>query len=248
MSPPSTANPFPRLTSVLRCPICGHEQEEIMPTDTCRIVYTCPACQTVLHPQPGDCCVFCSYGTVPCPPVQLETQARGIENEGPMPIIALQQALDPLISTFNALHESPRLLALVSPTCPECVFGAESVRHVVEVMPSLQALLVWLPMLDSDTPATIDQTATRFVHPRIHRFADPHRLAGTHIARRLSDGDWIAWDCYLLYAPGVMWEHDLPLPNQWFHQLDGKSTDPARQRCGPALLPALEDGVQQLTH
>jgi hypothetical protein len=23
-----------------------------------------------LRPKAGDCCVFCSYGTVPCPPVQ----------------------------------------------------------------------------------------------------------------------------------------------------------------------------------
>ena len=25
---------------------------------------------TFLKPKPGDCCVFCSYGTVPCPPIQ----------------------------------------------------------------------------------------------------------------------------------------------------------------------------------
>jgi hypothetical protein len=23
-----------------------------------------------LKPEPGDCCVFCSYGSVPCPPIQ----------------------------------------------------------------------------------------------------------------------------------------------------------------------------------
>ena len=27
-----------------------------------------------LRPKPGDCCVFCSYGTVKCPPIQ---QQRG---------------------------------------------------------------------------------------------------------------------------------------------------------------------------
>jgi hypothetical protein len=26
----------------------------------------------VLQPKPGDCCVFCSYGDVPCPPIQQE--------------------------------------------------------------------------------------------------------------------------------------------------------------------------------
>jgi hypothetical protein len=24
----------------------------------------------VLKPKQGDCCVFCSYGSVPCPPIQ----------------------------------------------------------------------------------------------------------------------------------------------------------------------------------
>lgn len=23
-----------------------------------------------VKPKPGDCCVYCSYGTVPCPPIQ----------------------------------------------------------------------------------------------------------------------------------------------------------------------------------
>jgi hypothetical protein len=66
---------FPQLSSTIRCPACGAEHAEIMPIDACRIVYTCPTCQAVLHPQPGDCCVFCSYGSVPCPPVQWESAA-----------------------------------------------------------------------------------------------------------------------------------------------------------------------------
>ncbi|HEY7997903.1 MAG TPA: GDCCVxC domain-containing (seleno)protein, partial [Pseudolabrys sp.] len=27
-------------------------------------------CGERLKPKPGDCCVFCSYGSVPCPPMQ----------------------------------------------------------------------------------------------------------------------------------------------------------------------------------
>ncbi len=32
---------------------------------------TCPACGVRITPNKGDCCVFCSYGSLPCPPVQL---------------------------------------------------------------------------------------------------------------------------------------------------------------------------------
>jgi len=41
-----------------------------MPTDACQWFYECKGCGTVLRPAPGDCCVFCSYGTVKCPPIQ----------------------------------------------------------------------------------------------------------------------------------------------------------------------------------
>ena len=34
------------------------------------VLLDCKPCGALLKPKPGDCCVFCSYGTVPCPPVQ----------------------------------------------------------------------------------------------------------------------------------------------------------------------------------
>lgn len=58
------------LQSVLNCPQCGHAKEETMPTDACQWFYECENCKAVLRPRAGDCCVFCSYGTNPCPPIQ----------------------------------------------------------------------------------------------------------------------------------------------------------------------------------
>ncbi|MFX6907659.1 GDCCVxC domain-containing (seleno)protein, partial [Acinetobacter baumannii] len=46
-------------------------KEEIMPTDACQYFYKCTNCETVLKPKQGECCVFCSYGTVACPPIQM---------------------------------------------------------------------------------------------------------------------------------------------------------------------------------
>ena len=60
------------LKSVITCPECGHSKEETMPTDACQFFYECERCHTVIKPHQGDCCVYCSYGTVPCPPVQDE--------------------------------------------------------------------------------------------------------------------------------------------------------------------------------
>lgn len=56
----------------ITCPQCGHDAIEDMPTDACQYFYECKGCGEILKPRPGDCCVFCSYATVPCPPVQTE--------------------------------------------------------------------------------------------------------------------------------------------------------------------------------
>ncbi len=60
------------LESVITCPACGACAAEQMPTDACQWFYECAACKTLLKPKAGDCCVFCSFGTVKCPPVQQE--------------------------------------------------------------------------------------------------------------------------------------------------------------------------------
>jgi hypothetical protein len=63
------------VTAMITCPACGGEATEPMPTDACRYLYTCGHCGVTLRPRPGDCCVFCSYGNVPCPPQQAERGA-----------------------------------------------------------------------------------------------------------------------------------------------------------------------------
>ena len=61
----------PVLESTLTCPECGVAKVETMPTDACQYFYECTACHTLLRPKTGDCCVFCSYGSQPCPPIQI---------------------------------------------------------------------------------------------------------------------------------------------------------------------------------
>ena len=57
--------------SVITCPLCGHEEHERMPTDSCQFFYDCRGCGELFKPNPGDCCVYCSFGTVKCPSMQL---------------------------------------------------------------------------------------------------------------------------------------------------------------------------------
>ncbi len=51
-------------------PACGGRTEARMPGGACQFSFDCPLCGRVLRREPGDCCVFCSCGTVPSPPVR----------------------------------------------------------------------------------------------------------------------------------------------------------------------------------
>lgn len=58
------------LQSEITCPKCGHRKMETLPTDVCLLKYTCEKCKADFFPKNGDCCVFCSYGSIKCPSKQ----------------------------------------------------------------------------------------------------------------------------------------------------------------------------------
>ena len=75
---PTMVHRIMQRVSTITCPACGHRAAETMPTDACMFFYLCRGCGTRLKANAGDCCVFCSYGDVPCPPMQ-EPRAAGGE-------------------------------------------------------------------------------------------------------------------------------------------------------------------------
>ena len=63
------------LESTITCPECEFQKTEIMPVDSCQVLYECQECNDGSSAQgTGDCCVFCSFGTTPCPPIQRARQ------------------------------------------------------------------------------------------------------------------------------------------------------------------------------
>jgi hypothetical protein len=58
------------LQTTITCPTCGYQKQEEMATDACQYFYQCEKCKCVIRPMDRDCCVFCSYGSVKCPPKQ----------------------------------------------------------------------------------------------------------------------------------------------------------------------------------
>jgi hypothetical protein len=84
------------LQSSITCPECDHTKLETMPTDACQYFYECTGCGAVLKPKQGDCCVFCSYGSVRCPPCKL-AQAAALR-QFPRPLFGRRRSLGVMVS------------------------------------------------------------------------------------------------------------------------------------------------------
>jgi hypothetical protein len=84
--PDPSLHPEPDVVSVLTCPHCGFAETLDMPVDACLFFHECARCHVVIRPNAGDCCVFCSFGSAKCPPVQVDginacCRRPGEENE-----------------------------------------------------------------------------------------------------------------------------------------------------------------------
>ena len=60
-------------SNIITCPNCGSRSKEVMPENACQYFWQCPKCKTILKPLQNDCCVYCSYGDIVCPPKQMDS-------------------------------------------------------------------------------------------------------------------------------------------------------------------------------
>lgn len=171
----------------------------------------------------------------------------------PQQVRVLGDDLAPLRSAFNENADQWRTVALVSPTCSECVLGAEVVeKEITRRYPASQvdALVVWIPMLETDSEKAARAASTIFSPDRVTQFYDSRQVLGTLYAQKtfagfferarqsLSADHWLAmalddrievrrpqWDLYMLYAPGVSWQGEAPpMPTHWIRHL-GRGED-----------------------
>lgn len=78
----------------------------------------------------------------------------------------LDASLSRLKAEFNRDTSKPRLLALFSPTCGGCVYGARALQQEARAASwaaeGAEVLVVWLPMLESDNEREARKSARRF--------------------------------------------------------------------------------------
>jgi hypothetical protein len=130
--------------------------------------------------------------------------------------------------SFDADVLLPRLLFLVSPTCEVCVTGAMAAADTMLSLPrseDFRLYILWLPVLETDTLLAAEQVQARLpADDRLRHFWD-HDLRLSHAFHRALQLEQrprphrIAWDIFLLYGAGVVWNADPPVPEFWMHQL-----------------------------
>ena len=149
--------------------------------------------------------------------------------------------IDALRAQFNATPaEAVRVVALLSPTCIVCQYGAGVVRTLFQVTPNmaLTGLVVWVPMMDADTVDEARKEAARFFDDRVTHLWDGQRMVGDAFADTLGLTG-TAWDVYLLYPAGVRWESALPpAPEFWMHQLPSVTHASAERLLMPGVFAA----------
>jgi hypothetical protein len=147
--------------------------------------------------------------------------------------------LDALRTAFNAHPEKERVLAILSPTCGECIKGHEVMQQLFKCFASdrLSGLIVWLPMRPGDDASAATVQAGTFTDDRLLvQGWDADREIGKAFEKTLGLTR-TAWDVYLVYEPGIAWEGALPpKPSYWMHQLAEDSGADQRYCLNPATL------------
>jgi hypothetical protein len=67
---------------VVTCPVCKTKVREVMCSETVKVIYHCPACLAWVSPKKGDHCIYDSYGSAKCPPVQVKQRRSAIPDAG----------------------------------------------------------------------------------------------------------------------------------------------------------------------
>lgn len=165
------------------------------------------------------------------------------QSASPARIIPISDSLEPLKAAFNSAQDVSRLVILVSPTCGFCLQGANTAFEIVQGLgpeSKLAVFVVWIDMLPADNGEAARRQAACMLDPRITHFHDGTKRAGSAIAMAMGAQDRVAWDIYLIYPPGTVWESAAPKPQAWVHQLVGALwADPLRYRTGWLLRLAL---------
>jgi len=100
-------------------------------------------------------------------------------------VTVLDESFEALKNEFNADTSKPRVLALFSPTCGGCIYGAKALQHEAQNIPQArdgaEVLIVWVAMLETDSEREARKSAQRFDFPGVRHFYDGRKQIGARL-------------------------------------------------------------------
>ncbi len=134
-----------------------------------------------------------------------------------------------LVDLFNEDRGSVRLMAILSPTCPMCRNGARIMQHYVLDRipdPNLRVYVVWEKIRPDDSRQHALKAATFAADPRVTHFWSEARVTGEAFRERVGFKKSPAWDVFLLFPTGSVWEKGVvPTPSDMMCNLMGSPED-----------------------
>ncbi len=112
----------------------------------------------------------------------------------------------------------------------------------------LSLQVVWMPVLGPDDAAAALEAEPILADPRSAHFWDAEQSLGKMYGKVLTlpRGRSLAWDIYFVYAAGVEWKDELPLPTDWQHQLGMDERHLDGEKLREAVVALLPESERQL--
>jgi hypothetical protein len=93
--------------------------------------------------------------------------------------------------------------------------------------PDLRAYFIWGPYLKSDNPEIARVNSDRFYALNASFFWTATSSLAEELAKQLKlPPGRLAWDVYLVYGKGTLWDKSIPMPAYWAHQIDVPQGEP----------------------
>ena len=167
--------------------------------------------------------------------------------------VTLSKELTQLKADFNAADDKVRLVFISGPSCGICLRGTDDLnRSIVASLqsdPRAHTFVLYVPALGAEEKH-VQAAIPLMTGPRVSHYWDVEGNSGLQFQQAL-DIPMYAWDVWMIYEPGQVWEPGStpPSPIFWQHQLPGL---PMKQRLDSARFAEVVKeklvGVTEVAH
>lgn len=157
-------------------------------------------------------------------------------------LIKLPPDAKDLKSLFDKDKDKVRLLMLLSPTCSTCQVSARMIqRYVLDAIADerLRVYVVWAPIDEGDDEESARMDTRLISDPRATHFWAGNLALPQAYKGLLGTKNSVAYDVFLIFPPGALWQEPAPLPPSFMHfRLDLPAS---RKLNGPALTKEMQE-------